>query len=133
MEVALGMALLGMVMATLFSGFTAGFFTVRMSRENLRATQILLEKTETLRLYSWQQVTNNGYIITNFTDVYDPRTTNGARYTGTIRISPANISADYSNDLKLVTVTVNWKTGGLGRTRELRSYVSRYGMQDYIY
>jgi hypothetical protein len=35
--------------------------------------------------------------------------------------------------LKLVTVTLNWKTGNLNRTRSFNSYISRYGLQDYIY
>src|SRR5688500_16526983 len=59
-EVTIGLGIMGTTMAALFSGFTTGFFTIRMARENLRATQIMLEKVETIRLYSWQQVTNVG-------------------------------------------------------------------------
>jgi hypothetical protein len=126
---------LGLAVSILFNGLTTGFFTIRMARENLRATQIMLEKAETLRLYSWNQITNTTYIKRDFTVPYDPNSTNGkgAIYAGTIEIEPADISADYSDDLKLVTIRVSWKTGGLSRSREFRSLVSRHGMQDYIY
>jgi type II secretory pathway pseudopilin PulG len=134
-EVIISMGVLGLAVSILFNGLTTGFFTIRMARENLRATQIMLEKAETLRLYSWNQITNTTYIKREFTVPYDPNSTNGkgAIYEGTIEIEPADMSADYSDDLKLVTIRVAWKTGGLSRSREFRSLVSRHGMQDYIY
>lgn len=136
MEVAVGMGILGTAMAALFSGFTTGFFTVRMARENLRATQIMLEKVETIRLYSWQQVTNVGFIPATFTAKYDPYSqtgTNGLVYRGTVQIAPVSINANYSNEMRKVTVRVMWKTGNLDRSREFQSLISRHGMQDYIY
>lgn len=141
MEVTVGMGIIGTTIAALFSALAAGFFTVRMARENLRATQIMLEKVETIRLYSWDQVTSpnsfvpTNFIPTNFTAKYNPYQvgTNGVIYTGTLTITPAPISASYSNDLRMVTVTLSWKTGSLNRSRQFRSYVSRYGLQDYIY
>jgi prepilin-type N-terminal cleavage/methylation domain-containing protein len=134
-EVTISMGLLGLVLSILYNGITAGFFTVRMGRENLRATQILLEKAETLRLYSWAQITNKAYIKTNFSAPFDPNSVSGKGcvYSGTIEIVPAALDTDYTADMRLVTIRVNWKTGGLNRTREFRSFVSRYGMQDYIY
>jgi hypothetical protein len=134
-EVTLSLGVLGLAVSILYNGLAAGFFTVRMGRENVRATQIMLEKAETLRLYSWSQVTNSGYIKTDFTAPYDPNSTSGKGvvYEGTIEIEPAPISTDYSGDMKLVTIRLNWKTGGLNRSREFQSLVSRYGMQEYIY
>ena len=140
MEVTVGLGVVGTTMAALFSGFATGFFTIRMARENLRATQIMLEKVETIRLYSWGQVTNNtGFIPTNFLAKYDPvgqGATGGLIYSGTLDITPVNASelnASYGNDMRLVTVRVNWKTGNLNRTREFRSYISRFGLQDYVF
>jgi uncharacterized protein (TIGR02598 family) len=149
MEVTVGMGIMGTAMAALFSGFTTGFFTMRMARENLRATQIMLEKVETIRLYSWQQVTNKQaplFIPDTFQDKYDPVAqqgmTGGLIYSGTLSITNVNpvemIGLDgnpptYTNDMRLVIVTVNWKTGGLNRTRQFRSYISRSGLQDYIF
>jgi type II secretory pathway pseudopilin PulG len=139
MEVTVGLGILGMAMAALFSGFTSGFFTVRMARENLRATQIMLEKVETIRLYSWRQVTNAGFIPTNFTAKYDPvsqTSTSGLVYQGELYIDAVNtnqLGATYAPNMRLVTVKLNWKTGNLERHREFKSYISRYGLQDYVY
>jgi hypothetical protein len=139
MEVTVGLGIVGTTMAALFSGFAAGFFTIRMARENLRATQIMLEKVETIRLYSWTQVTNQGFIPTLFTNKYDPvgqTGDGGLLYTGSLEISPVDpteLKASYGNNMRLVTVRVNWKTGSLNRTREFRSYISRFGLQDYVY
>jgi uncharacterized protein (TIGR02598 family) len=134
-EATIAMGIAGLVLSILYSGITVGFFTVRMGRENLRATQILLEKAETLRLYNWSQITNKAYIKTNFAAAFDPNsgTGKGCVYSGTIQIEPAALDTDYSADMRRVTIKVNWKTGGLNRTREFQSFVSRYGMQDYIY
>jgi len=139
MEVTVGLGILGTAMAALFSGFTTGFFTIRMARENLRATQIMLEKVETIRLYSWQQVTNSGFVPTAFTAKYDPvsqPSTSGLIYHGELYITPVNtneMNTTYAPHMRLVTVKLNWKTGNLDRHREFRSYISRYGLQDYIY
>lgn len=145
MEVAVGMGILGTAIAALFSGFATGFFTIRMARENLRATQIMLEKVETIRLYSWQQVTNNGFIPTNFTALYDPISQpsgSGLTYSGELYITPVNpadmaglggVIPVYTNNMRMVTVKLRWKTGNVSRDREFKSYISRFGMQDYIY
>src|SRR5204863_9159663 len=74
-EATVGMAIIGTTVGALFTGFTSGFFTMQLARENLRATQIMLEKMETIRLYSWKQVTNSAYIPNTFTNFYDPQST----------------------------------------------------------
>ena len=145
LEAAVGMGILGTAVGALFSGITAGFFTVRMARENLRATQIMLEKVETIRLYSWQQVTNAAFIPTNFTAKYDPVTqpsSSGLVYDGEVYITPVNGAEmagwggtipNYTNNMRAVTVKLRWKTGNLDRHREFKSFISRYGLQDYVY
>ncbi|HKQ38197.1 MAG TPA: hypothetical protein VJ063_08980 [Verrucomicrobiae bacterium] len=135
-EATIGMGIVGTTIATLFSGFTTGFFTMQMARENLRATQIMLERVETIRLYSWDQVTDPGYITPTFTAPYDPESPVGQQglvYTGSIQLTPCDVPSSYSADMRKVVVRVNWKTGNLQRTREFTSYISRFGMQDYVY
>lgn len=134
-EVTVGLGIVGTCVAALFSGFTTGFFTIRMARENLRATQILLQKTETLRLLSWDQLTGTNTIPTTFAERYDPNaaTDNGITYSGTISVTNCPVTSSYSNDMKMVVVTVNWKTGNMDRNRAYTTYVSRYGLQNYIY
>jgi type II secretory pathway pseudopilin PulG len=134
-EVTVGMGILGTVVGAVLSGFTAGIFTMKMARENLRATQIMLERMETIRLYSWDQINTPNYLSNTFTAFYDPNATNapGLTYSGTMTVANAPISSSYSNDMKMFTVTLSWKTGDLPRTRTFSTYISRYGMQDYIF
>jgi len=139
-EVTMSMGVIGVSVAALFSGFTSGFFTMQMSRENLRATQIMLEKMETIRLYSWDQVTApNAAIATNFiptafTNYYDPNSPQkGVTYYGSLTITNAPIASSYNTDMKQVTVRVTWQTGSISRNREFTTYVARHGLQGYIY
>lgn len=134
-EVTVGLGVIGTCIAALFSGFTTGFFTMRMARENLRATQILLQKTETLRLYSWDQINAPDFIPATFTERYDPNAAvdKGVIYNGTLRVSPCPISSSYSNDMRMVTVTLNWQTGSINRNRSFSTYVARNGLQSYVY
>ena len=133
-EVTVGMAVIGTSAVALFSGFTSGFFTMQMARENLRATQIMLEKTETVRLYSWDQINTAGFIPTAFSAPYDPNSTNsGITYSGTLAITPCALNTSFSNDMRTVTVTLSWKTGSLNRSRSFTTYIARNGLQNYIY
>ena len=131
----IAMSLLGIMTSAALTTITSALFGIRLSQENDRATQILLEKTESIRLYNWDQVSSNGFIPSTFTASYDPSggTNQGITYSGTLTIAPATIGASYTNDLLSVTVRLNWTTGGLARQRELTTFVSRYGLETYIY
>lgn len=134
-ESLIGVVIIGVVFTALYSGMTMGFQSVRSARENLRATQILLEKFESLRLYNWDQITStNGYIPLTFTNHYvlNPQTA-GTVYTGSVRINPVPITEVYRDDMRSVTVSVEWQTGNTRRSRSFTSYVAKYGIQHYIY
>src|SRR6476660_4898105 len=95
-EVTMSMGVIGVSVAALFSGFTSGFFTMQMARENLRATQIMLERVETIRLYSWDQINTPGYITPAFSASYDPEAPsgqNGLVYRGTISVEDCGVPA----------------------------------------
>ncbi|MFM1768493.1 MAG: hypothetical protein RJA22_1022 [Verrucomicrobiota bacterium] len=134
-EATVGLGVIGICIGALFSGFSTGFFTMRMARENLRATQILLQKTETLRLYNWEQINNPAFVPATFVERYDPNAPDnqGLTYHGTVQVSPAPIRSSYSNDLRQVTVTLQWKTGGINRNRTFTTFVARNGLQSYVY
>jgi Tfp pilus assembly protein PilV len=128
--------LLGMV--SLYAGITYGFSVTQVTRENLRATQLILEKFETIRLYTWDQINgSNGFIIpTNFTESYavdTAGTASGVTYNGTMTIETAPLGTSYSTDMKLVTVTLNWTSAGVPRTRTMQTLVARQGLQQYVY
>ena len=137
MEVTMGMGLIGVVTGAMLTGISSGFFTMQMARENQRATQIMLEKVETIRLYNWDQINTAGFIPPTFTSAYDPQAAGGGAqglvYNGTLTISDAPVSSTYSPDMKQVRVQVNWKTGTIQRQREFTTYIARNGLQSYIY
>jgi type II secretory pathway pseudopilin PulG len=137
-EAVIGMALLGLVGIALFSALCTSTLTVRLERENLRATQVMAEKLDTIRLYSWKQLTNGTYIRQAFTaplypDPLSPSQTNSAVYQGSIYIQSAPITEVYGKDMRLVTVELKWQTGKLQRTRSMSTLVSHYGTYSYIY
>jgi len=106
-----------------------------MARENLRATQIMLEKMEAIRLYNWGQL-KPGFIPTKFIANYDVNsgsTNSGILYFGEVEIADSNTGTTYGPDMKTVTVRVAWKTGPINRSRQMRTYVCRSGVQNYIY
>ncbi len=140
MEVMVAVVIIGVEFVTLYLGMTQGFGIVQVARENLRATQILQEKMETIRLYTWDQITTAGFIPPTFTEPFYPgagsQTNQGVSYQGTMTIGdvPAPLSAaSYASDLKLVVVQVNWTSGKVQRQREMRTLVSHYGLHNYIY
>jgi prepilin-type N-terminal cleavage/methylation domain-containing protein len=133
-EVIVAIAIIGLVIGTYYTALTHGFSVLRMEYEDRRATQILVQKAETVRLYSWDQVNSNGFIPPTFTVAYDPQSAkSGITYTGTITIAKPPLDTPYSaSDLKQVTVRLNWTTGQLARQRELKTFVARYGLQTYV-
>ena len=136
-EVVIAAALLTLMVAGIFNSFGYGFFASQLARENQRATQIILEKVETLRLYRWDQVTSNGFIPSSFTETYDPQAApnaQGVTYSGTVTISPTPWICSYSDKMRQVDVTLTWSTAGrLPHTRSLTTFVSKDGLQNYVY
>ena len=136
-EVVIALMILLMTIVGLLGCFSYGFFAMQLARENQRATQILLEKVETLRLYSWDQVNSNGFIPTTFTDVYDPQAPAGSQgvvYNGTFTLSNFPAVVSYSDNLRQVVVHVDWtNTHKLSRSRTITTLVARDGLQNYVY
>ena len=49
--------LLTFVVVALYAAFAFGFSVIKLSQEDVRANQILLQKLETLRIYDWSKIT----------------------------------------------------------------------------
>src|SRR2546428_10587963 len=106
-EMLVGAAIFGIAFTSLLGGISSSFSFTQVAREDLRATQIMLERMETVRLYNWSQINgSNGFVIpTTFTNAYYPPglSTNagGIYYTGLLSILPANLNgASYSNAMR---------------------------------
>lgn len=137
-EVMIGSALAAMVFVSIYVGFSGGFGLIQLSRENLRATQIMQDRMETLRLYSWDQINSNGFIPPTFTAPFYAitGTTNaaeGLQFFGTLAITRAPLWESYASDLRMVVVELVWTNGVVARRREMTTLVSRYGIQNYVY
>jgi type II secretory pathway pseudopilin PulG len=135
-ESLIGVVIMGMVFVALYAGMATGFQSVRASRENLRATQILLEKFETIRLYNWDQITTNGFLPPTFTNRYAPsQSSKGVDYIGTLTITtnmPPGMTEPYIEDMRMVTIRLQWGSSGIPRSRTFTNFVSKYGLQHYI-
>jgi len=141
-EVTVAVGVLGIMVLSLYAGFTAGFRVMRLTREDLRATQILTEKTEMLRLYNWDQLNTPGYIPASFTapfyatNVYSTNLAGASLvYTGTVSGLYTNAPTweGYASNMRLITIQLNWTSGGRSHTRQTTTLVSKYGLQNYIY
>ncbi|PWU21290.1 MAG: hypothetical protein C5B50_02060 [Verrucomicrobia bacterium] len=136
-EVVIAATVLAIMIAGVLNSFGYGFMASQLARENQRATQVMLEKVETLRLYSWSQINSNGFVPTSWTEAYDNTAVpgqQGCTYTGTVNIASVPFTTSYSSNMRQVTVTLNWTTRGrLPHTRSITTYVSKDGLQNYVW
>ena len=136
-----GVAIVGISFASLYVGMASGFGLTRSSREDLRATQILLEHMEGIRLHNWNQVTQSNMIPSKFTTYYYPESmgtnnsSQGVTYSGNISVTTPVISPapTYIDKLRMVDVEVQWTSGQNQRSRRMSTIIARDGLQNYIF
>ena len=140
MEVVMATGIIAITGAGVISSINYGICIMRIARENQRATQVMLEKLEAIRLYNWTEVTNTGFIPSSFTASYDPTSSSGYQgtvYYGTMAVSvPSFIGTtpSYSASIRQFTVSLQWtNAGGLRHARTLSTYVAQNGIQNYVY
>ncbi len=127
-----------MLMA-LYACFASGFSIVKVTREDLRATQILLQQMEAIRVSDYTKLTDPASYPTNTTVYFDEEHEaigkGGTAYTVTFNArhlpSPKPQSQFYTNMLE-VTVGASWKSGNVQRSRSMQTYVARQGIQKYV-
>lgn len=138
-EALVATGIVGISFISLYSGLVQGDTIVRSSAQNMRATEIMAQKMEMIRVYTWDQITNTGYIPRTNTYYESPNNgTNttqglGITYTTVLSVSNAPVTESYAADLRQLTITVNWTSSTGSHQRQMTSYVSHYGMQNYIY
>jgi prepilin-type N-terminal cleavage/methylation domain-containing protein len=137
-EVMVGISLMAVMGIALYAGIGVAFSQLRLSRENLRATQILEGKMEVVRQYNWDQVANySGFIPSNFTESFfannPTNTPPNFIYTGKVSVTNAPITESYTNDLRMITIKLTWTSGGVTHKRQATTFVSRFGLQRYVY
>src|ERR1043165_9893616 len=117
-EVLAAVTVLAICAVGLMGAMANGFRTIQFARENQRATQILMEETEMVRLYTWDQVNTPGFIPSNYQAAYDPQQSNGGGlyYNVTISITAVPFTASYASNMKQLTITLDWKTKKISRS-----------------
>ena len=122
---------------SLYLAIAQGVVVMKNCRENLRATQILEEKAETIRLISWNQITNVPSIVpTSFTNYYDPTGSSGKQgvaYQGVMSMLSFPGSESYSGTMRQFLITVKWTSAGVQHQKAFNTFVSQYGLQNYVY
>ena len=134
-EAVVALAVGGIMIVSLYSGMTSASFSMRMAREDARATQIMLDKIEVVRLCSWEQINDKKFMPSTFTTpIYPELGTNGPLMTGTLTIDKVpTLPVTYKDAVALVTVRVTWgEKGKMQRSRQMSTYVSQHGITKYL-
>jgi hypothetical protein len=138
-EVLMSVAILGVMLTSLYGGMGSSFALTQLSRENLRGTQIMLERMEGIRLMNWNQVASTDLNPPTFTKSYYPLASNGLSqgitYYGTMTVTNVSMSPapTYASNMAQVTVTILWTNRGISRSRTMSTYVARNGIQNYVF
>ena len=138
-EVIIAVAVMSVMFVSLYLGIAFGFRVSRSERENLRATQIILERMEGIRLFRYDQLTDTNLNPPTFSKTYYPDASGGLSqgitYNGTVTVT-TNITLDpaasYSANMGEITVQLSWVSEGVPRTRSISTYASMNGIQNYI-
>ncbi len=142
-EVVISSLLLAIIMLSVYSGLITAYSSIKSTREDLRATQIMTQRLEAIRLCNWTTQLSN--YPTTFQDYYNPNgvtnNTQGVTYICTLSTTDeaTNIpdSASYKSQVHLVTVAITWTNMDGSATevhnRQMQTLVAYNGLQNYIW
>src|SRR5260221_9088268 len=139
LEGVVGFGIFAICFGALLAGLTLNVSTIKFARETVRATQIMEEKLDTIRLYSWDQINTAGYISNQFyvpffpTNAFTSTQSLGVTYTGQVTIAAAPGSETYQSNLVQVTIDLYWPSQPQLRHAQMTTLVGKYGLQTYIY
>lgn len=136
----MGVGVIGIMSISLYAGLSFGFAQIQLSREEERATQILAERMEVVRLLSWDQLVKlPGYVPKSFKASYsidNPTNapTGSLMYSGTVSVpTNAPVSESYGQNMRMIQITLTWQSGKRSQQRTMSTFVYRNGLQNYIY
>jgi hypothetical protein len=137
-EAVVGMLVFGICCIALYTALASGFSIMRSSREDLQATQLMLDKMEAMRLYRWDQL---AMLPPRFAFEYatgremggsSGKALRGIIYTGQVILTNAPLAANYGTQMKQITVKVNWDSGGIQQQREISTMVAQNGLYRFV-
>jgi prepilin-type N-terminal cleavage/methylation domain-containing protein len=146
-EVMVSVGVLAVMLAALYPAFALGFSSIKTTREDARATQIVTQKLEGFRLITWD---NQNVCPSTFVDYYNPADTNGAKgavYYGTITIQTNGTAAlntvvpaacTYQSQIRLITIGVTWTNNinnntAIPHQRKMQTLSAFNGLQNYLF
>jgi uncharacterized protein (TIGR02598 family) len=146
-EAVIGMLIVSILTLSIYAALTTGFNTVRLAREDQRATQVLIQIMDQLRTVSWNSLTNGTSLPTQTLESFDPEkviklgkgvvnaNTNALiskGYYTILTVNNATNDTTYSSNMREVNVSVTWRSlSGMRRSRDFTTYVARYGIHNY--
>lgn len=127
------------MMLALYACFAGGYSMIKVSREDLRATQIALERMEAIRVSPYAFLMDATKFPTTNTVYFDEAGKSsgkgGVPYTVTFKaeaLSAPKPKTQFYTNMMEVTVTVSWKSGNLQRSRSMQAYAAQRGIQGYV-
>jgi prepilin-type N-terminal cleavage/methylation domain-containing protein len=133
-EVLVAIGISSLMLSALYASFTFGYTEVKMCRQELRATQIMVEQMEMVRLLP---ITNLVNFTTNvYADPIDQSAGGGGTVysmkftTNKVVMSGVNYQV---NNMRLITATVTWTNGNIIRTNTMQTFFAKNGLQTYVY
>jgi prepilin-type N-terminal cleavage/methylation domain-containing protein len=130
-EVLVASLVFAVLACAITSGIVLASKSIRIIEENARATQILVDQLEIVRLYDWNQFQDGKFLPRTF-EVPGSGKKDETAYQGSWEVLTPNLSANYSNDVVQVRLTLSWQSQGKSRQRELSTFIFRHGLQNYI-
>src|SRR5437879_3585877 len=110
LEAVASFAIFGVCFGALLAGLSWNVSSVKTARETVRATQIMEDKLDTIRLYSWGQIMTPGFITNQFYASFCPASVlwgsnaPGLTYTGSITIAAAPLTESYQTNIMQVRI-----------------------------
>ena len=132
-ETMVAVAMIGIVVISFYVSISSTFALIDVARQNLRATQLLVERTETLRLLNWSQVTEGFLTQNELEELYDPKKPSSLKFKVKCTLEEFPGTENYKDTLRLITVTATWTSGGVPRSRTMQTLVAQTGVQQYVY
>jgi Tfp pilus assembly protein PilV len=135
-EAVVSALLIGLCWISLGAAIGMSLSLARGNREDLRATQILVQKMEQFRLYNWAQLQDAAYVPDTFQEYFDPNLKKGPVYSGTVtNYVPTSLPANYQNKVRSIVVSLSWTSYNGGKAiphnRSMQTYVAQYGMNTF--
>ena len=139
LETLVSVLLASITLSALYACFAGGWNLIRVTSQDLRATQILLQRMERIRLCDFSQATDQVLNPSSSKEYFDPKNQNagggGVSYAITCAIttpSSGSLPEAYRTNMLLVSVAAWWTNGTQVFNRSMETYVARDGMQSYV-